>query len=181
MISHKMVSLAIALSSTLAVHAADWPQFRGRDGSGVVADKVLPPSRWTTTENVAWKTTIPGHGWSCPIVVGSRVFVTSCVSDNKVVSPKTGYYAPTDAKVHTGEHRWMLYCLDATTGKIVWERLAHKGEPQHPIHVKGSYAPETPVTDGERVYAYFGNVGLYCFNMEGKPLWSKSWGVFPTR
>lgn len=174
---------AVAAALIVASHgiAADWPQFRGSDGSGVVTDKLLPPDRWSTKENVAWKLEIPGHGWSCPIVSGGRVFVTSCVSDEKFAVAKTGYYAPFEVKTLKGEHRWTVFCLDAATGKIQWERVAHKGVPQHSIHVKASYAPETPVTDGKRVCAYFGNVGLFCYDMDGKELWSKAWEVYPTR
>lgn len=161
--------------------AGDWPQFRGLGGTGVVTGKVLPPDKWTTSENVAWKYEVPGSGWSCPIVVGGKVFVTSCVSADKVVAPKTGYYAPTDTKTRQGEHRWTVFCLDAATGKVLWEHIAHKGAPKHPIHVKASYASETPVTDGERIYAYFGNVGMYCYDMAGKQLWSKSWDVVPMK
>jgi outer membrane protein assembly factor BamB len=152
---HSLVAIVLAFASNIA-RAEDWPQFRGPGGTGVIAGKLLPPDTWTTKENVAWKAEIPGHGWSCPIVIGGKVFVTSCVSDDKVVAPKTGYYAPKDTKTLTGEHRWTVYCLDASTGKVLWECVAHKGTPQHPIHVKASYAPETPVSDGERVYAYFG-------------------------
>jgi outer membrane protein assembly factor BamB len=161
--------------------AEDWPQFRGPGGTGVVTGKALPPDRWNTTENVKWKVNIPGRGWSCPVVAGGRVFVTSCVGSEKGVAPKTGYYAPTDTSKHEGEHRWTVSCLDAATGQILWERVAHQGAPKHPIHVKASYASETPVTDGVRVYAYFGNAGLYCYDRDGKQLWSKSWAVVPTR
>ncbi len=161
--------------------SADWPQFRGPGGTGVVTGKVLPPDTWGAKENVAWKYEVPGHGWSCPIVVGGKVFVTSCVTDAKVAAPKTGYYAPMDTKTHDGEHRWTLFCLDAATGKVLWEKVAHKGKPQHPIHVKASYASETPVSDGERVYAYFGNVGLFCYDLKGEQLWSKAWDVVPTQ
>jgi outer membrane protein assembly factor BamB len=163
------------------VSAADWPQFRGPGGSGVVTGAMVPPDTWTGTQNVAWKYEVPGHGWSCPIVVGGKVFVTSSVTDSKLDAPKTGYYAPTNTKTHDGEHRWTLFCLDAATGKVLWERVAHKGKPQHPIHVKASYASETPVSDGERVYAYFGNVGLFCYDMKGEQLWSRSWDVVPTQ
>lgn len=173
-------TVSVILTSTTSL-AADWPQFRGPSGAGVVAGKTVPPDTWTGTQNVAWKYEVPGHGWSCPIVVGNKVFVTSCVTDEKVPAPKTGYYAPMDTKTHKGEHRWTVFCLDATTGKVLWQHVAHKGEPQHPIHVKASYASETPVSDGERVYAYFGNVGLYCYDLAGKQLWSRSWDVMPTQ
>ena len=145
--------------------AEDWPQFRGAGGTGVVTGKAVPPDTWTAKENIAWKYEVPGHGWSCPIVVGGKVFVTSCVTDAKVAAPKTGYYAPKDTKTHDGEHRWALFCLDAATGKVLWQAVAHQGRPRHPIHVKASYASETPVSDGERVYAYFaasGTIPGYC-------------------
>lgn len=173
-------TLVLAMVAGLG-HAEDWPQFRGPGGTGVITSKVLPPDRWSATDNLAWKHDVPGHGWSCPIVVAGRVFVTSCVSEAKVGAPKTGYYAPTDCKIHKGEHRWVVTCLDAATGKVLWERVAHKGEPKHPIHVKASYASETPITDGARVYAYFGNVGLYCYDLDGKELWQTTWPVVPTR
>jgi outer membrane protein assembly factor BamB len=75
----------------------------------------------------------------------------------------------------------MVYCVDFKTGKIRWEREVQKGVPPGSRHLKNSYASETPVTDGERVYAYFGNVGLFCFDMNGKLLWSRKWGPFRTR
>lgn len=162
-------------------YADDWPQFRGPAGTGVVTGKRFPPAAWSPKENVAWRYEVPGQGWSCPIVVGGKVFVTSCVSDEKVAAPKTGYYAPKDTKTHAGEHRWLVLCLDAATGKVLWVRVAHKGQPKHPIHVKASYASETPVSDGERVYAYFGNVGLFCYDLNGTQKWTRSWDVMPTQ
>jgi outer membrane protein assembly factor BamB len=155
--------------------------FRGPQGSGLVSGKIFPPDKWSPTENIKWKFAIPGHGWSCPIVASGRVFVTSCQSSDKVAAPKTGYYAPLDVKTRSGEHRWTVFCLDAATGKVFWEQVAHKGVPKHSIHVKASYASETPVTDGERIYAYFGNVGLFCYDLAGKLLWSTTWEVVPTR
>jgi YVTN family beta-propeller protein len=159
----------------------DWPQFRGQGGSGVVNGRIVPPATWAPKENVLWKYETPGLGWSSPIVVGGKVFVTSCVTDAKISAPKTGYYAPRDTKTHEGEHRWTLFCLEAATGNLLWEKVAYKGKPQHPIHVKASYASETPVSDGERVYAYFGNVGLFCYDLQGELLWSKRWDVMPTQ
>jgi outer membrane protein assembly factor BamB len=176
-----VASMIAVLFGAGAGRTEDWPRFRGPEGAGVVTSGVLPPDTWTGTQNVAWRYEVPGHGWSCPIVVGGKVFVTSCASETKVPAPKTGYYAPTNTKTHEGEHRWMLTCLDAATGNVLWQRVAHKGKPQHPIHVKASYASETPVSDGERVYAYFGNVGLFCYDTKGEQLWSRSWDVVPTQ
>ena len=78
-------------------------------------------------------------------------------------------------------HRWMVYDVDFKTGRIRWERQVAKAVPSQPRHQKNSYATETPVTDGERVYAYFGNVGLFAFDMNGTPLWSKLMAAVKTR
>lgn len=179
-VRHSLIAIVLATASASS-YAEDWPRFRGPGAAGVVMGGVVPPSEWTKTRNVAWKVEVAGHGWSCPIVTGGRVFVTSCVSKDKPVAPKTGYYAPREVKTPDTEQRWTVFCLDATNGKVLWEQVAHQGVPKHSIHVKASYASETPVTDGQRVYAYFGNVGLYCYDFGGKQLWSKSWEVVPTR
>ncbi len=82
--------------------------------------------------------------------------------------------APPDAV-----YQWKIVCLDAATGKIEWEELAHEGKPTIAIHRTNTYASETPITDGERLYAYFGMTGLYCFDLQGKKLWSKNLGSYP--
>jgi outer membrane protein assembly factor BamB len=174
------LAAAVVLPASGFCAEANWPQFRGLS-AGVVEDAILPDA-WSTTKNVAWAVEIPGRGWSSPIVWGERVFVTSAVSEADTETPKKGLYLGGNRdKPSDKTHRWMIYCIDLTTGKILWERLAHAGVPHHPLHIKNSYASETPVTDGQQVYAYFGNVGLYCYDMEGEPLWSKDLGSFKIR
>src|SRR5205823_11123511 len=122
----------------------------------------------------AWKTAIPGRGWSSPIAWGDKVFVTSVINEGKYETAQKGlYFGGERLKPSTSVHHWVLYCLDWQTGKMLWQRQAHQGVPDSTSHIKNSYASETPVTDGERVYAYFGNVGLFCYDMEGQELWSK--------
>jgi outer membrane protein assembly factor BamB len=176
------IRFAIVLSFCASAAAAgdNWPQFRGAASAGV-ADGAKLPGRWSATENVAWKVAVPGHGWSSPVMWGKRVFVTSFVGSDAVVAPKSGFYAPRDVSAPAGEFRWVTYCFDADSGKQIWEHMAHSGRPEHTIHVKASYAAETPATDGERLYVYFGNVGLFCYDLDGQLLWSKKWGSFPTR
>ena len=129
-----------------------------------------------------WKTEIPGSGWSSPVVWGDRIFLTSVISTVAPEAPKKGlYFGGNREGIPTDEHRWMVYAVDWKTGKIVWEREVHRGVPASSHHLKNTYASETPVTDGERVYAYFGNLGLFVFDMEGKPVWSQPWGPFRTR
>ena len=161
--------------------ADNWPQFRGPTGSGVSTNPGLPGT-WSGADRVAWKTPIPGRGWSSPIVWGQRIFITTAIQEGGEIEPvKKGLYLGGDRPAPGETHRWIVYCLDLASGKIVWEKEVHRGVPQHGHHLKNTLASETPVTDGERVFAYFGNVGLFCFDLEGKPLWSKRWESVPTR
>ncbi len=171
--------LLIGISSAYA--EADWPQFRGPGSLGVSESSALPDT-WSATENVAWKTDIPGKGWSSPIVSGTRMFLTTVVSLGETEAPKKGLYFGGERKdAPVAVHQWKVFCLDLETGKVLWERQVHEGPPASGIHVKNSYASETPVTDGERVYAYFGNVGLWCFDFEGNVLWNKEIAPHKTR
>ncbi|TKJ36455.1 MAG: serine/threonine protein kinase [Planctomycetes bacterium B3_Pla] len=175
-----MVILIASLLAPNAFAEANWPQFRG-PSAGVAEDSILPDT-WSTTENVAWTVDIPGRGWSSPIVWGNRVFVTSAIGADDSETPKKGlYFGGNRDKPSDKTHLWMVYCIDFNNGKILWERLAHQAVPKHSLHIKNTYASETPVTDGERVYAYFGNIGLFCYDMDGKELWSKQFGSFKTR
>jgi outer membrane protein assembly factor BamB len=155
-----------------------WPQFRGSHGG--VAEGVDLPTSWDTTKNVAWSTKVPGKAWSSPVVWGDKVFVTTAVSaGDEAVAKKGLYLEATLGKKSKAEHRWLVYCLDLASGKVLWEKTAHKGVPGEAVSSKNSYATETPVTDGRRVYAYFGNVGLFCYDLDGKELWS--WKVKPRK
>jgi len=172
----------ISVCSVISLSAQDnWPRFRGPEAMGVGDDPNLP-EKWSATENVAWKTTIPGLGWSSPIVWKDRIFVTSVVSAGEIENPKKGlYFGGERQQLPKDEHRWMVYCIDWKTGKVVWEREVYRGLPKMTRHLKNSYASETPVTDGERIYVYFGNLGLFCFDFKGKQLWKQSFEPRRTR
>ena len=157
-----------------------WPQFRG-PGSLGVSDSPKLPETWSATKNVRWKTAIPGHGWSSPIVWGERIFVTSVIPAGEVEEPKKGLYFGGERPAPKVEHRWMVYAIDWATGKIAWEREAHRGVPPGSRHLKNTYASETPTTDGERVYVTFGNVGIFAYDFAGRVVWSQPLGPFPTR
>jgi outer membrane protein assembly factor BamB len=153
---------------------ANWPQFLGPAARALSSNANLP-DRWSATENVAWKTPIPGRGWSSPIAWGDRVFLTTVVGQDGAELPQKGLYRGGERPdIPSSEYQWKVLCLDLLSGKVLWERQVHRGTPPGPVHVKNSYASETPVTDGERVYAYFGNVGVFCLDMEGHPVWSKT-------
>ena len=159
----------------------NWPQFRGPAALGVAQGDALP-DRWSDTENVAWKTDIPGRGWSSPIVWGNRVFLTTVLNLGESEEPKKGlYFGGNRPDASVAVHQWKVFCLDLESGAIVWERQVHEGQPQTPIHLKNSYASETPVTDGERVYVLFGNLGVWCFDFQGNVVWSQSIAPQKTR
>ncbi|MCH8045248.1 MAG: PQQ-binding-like beta-propeller repeat protein [Planctomycetes bacterium] len=151
----------------------NWPQFRGQGSLGVSSNKNLP-AVWSETKNVAWKRDLPGRGWSSPVVWGDRIFLTTVTREGQPEDAKRGlYFGGNRAKPPTVVHRRKVVCLSTSTGKVLWERVAHEAIPKYGHHIKSSYASETPVTDGERLYVYFGNVGVFCYTTGGKPLWSK--------
>lgn len=159
----------------------NWPQFRGLEARGVGKNEALP-DRWSAAENVAWKTDLPGRGWSSPIVWGERVFLTSVVNTGASEAPKKGLYFGGNRPIPPeAPHQWKVFCLDLNTGKILWERQVHEGKPESAVHLKNSFASETPVTDGERIYCYFGNVGVFCFDLEGNEVWRRRIEPRPTR
>ncbi|MCI0379511.1 MAG: PQQ-binding-like beta-propeller repeat protein [Gemmataceae bacterium] len=152
-------------------HAQHWPQFRGPNMAAALSSQQLP-TEWDAKKNVAWATPIPGRGWSSPVVWGDRIFVSAVLND-KTPEPRRGLYIQDlIGKTPPGEHVWKLYCLDFRTGKILWDSAVAKGDPKSTIHLKNTYASETQVTDGQCIYTYFGNLGLYCHDMDGKPRWS---------
>ena len=175
------VLLTLFLFASFSRAADQWPQFRGPQSSGVADDPQVPDT-WSATRNVVWKGESPGSGWSSPVVWGDRIFLTSVISTVSPEAPKKGlYFGGNREAIPADEHRWMVYAVDWKTGKIAWVREVHRGVPASSHHLKNTYASETPVTDGERVYSYFGNLGLFVFDMDGKPVWSQPWGPFHTR
>ena len=181
----------------------DWPQFRGPEASGI-ADGANLPERWSATANVAWSIDVPGRGWSSPIVLGGTVFVTSAVSAKAFKAPSTGIFGndyiaelqkqglsgeeimkrlrdrDLEGPEESGEIAYMVFAIDANTGKTKWSREAHRGLPPGGRHRKNTYASETPATDGERLYASFGgNVGIFAYALDGTPLWTHTWPPQP--
>jgi len=170
---------AILFSRVAAQDA--WPQFRGPGSSGI-SDAAGLPEAWSSTENVAWKVAVPGKGWSCPISWGDRIFLTTAVSEGNEEAAKKGLYLGGDRSKPSGNtHRWLVLCFDFNSGELLWEAEAHAGIPAQPRHIKNSYASETPCTDGERVFAHFGGIGLFAYDFKGAPVWSRRWESYRMR
>ena len=174
-----LVAGLIALLTSAVVSGDDnWPQFRGHGGLGIGSGN--PPTEWDvqTQHNVLWKTPLPGLGHSAPIVCGDRVFVTTAVNaDNDQPSVKTGWSGAGGASAKdTGEWTWQVLCLQLRTGKLLWTRDVHVGQPTIKRHLKASHANCTPATDGTYVVAFFGSEGLHCFDVAGRPVWKRKFG-----
>ncbi len=161
--------------------AADWNRFRGPEGNSVVAGVKLP-AEWSEDSNIAWKVRIPGRGWSQPVVVGDRVFVTTAVSENAEQPRRFDGGVPRGARDATQDiYQWKVICLSASTGEVLWDDTVHEGKPAQRKHRGNTYASETPVTDGERVFVYFGAHGMTCYDLAGHRQWQKKLGGFRTQ
>jgi outer membrane protein assembly factor BamB len=160
--------LVLFLPST--ARAGDWPGWRGPHGDGTCDDKALP-LKWSATDNIAWKTPIPGKGHSSPIVWGDRVFVTTCLED--------------EAKSPEDKARRMLLCLDRRDGSILWQKEVISARLEK-LHRLNSRASSTPATDGKHVFVTFlgasdtkePRVIVGCYDFEGNRVWQKSPGRF---
>ena len=164
----------------------------GANINGVAVETRLPVA-WGPGQQIAWKVSLPGVGWSQPIVWGDKIFVTTAESDKQVkpdpknTGPGFGGFASLfsagelSLKPPDVHYRWTVLCLDVATGNVVWEQVAHEGRPTVRIHANNTYASETPATDGERLIAYFGMMGVYCYDLSGELLWSKDLGTYPTQ
>ena len=176
---HLFVMFTIAAAALRG--AENWPQYRGPGSNGFAEDLRLP-AKWSETENVKWKTPISGTGWSSPIVWAGKIFLTSVIAADSKEAPKKGlYFGGNRETPPADEHRWMVTAVDFKTGKVLWEKEVHKGAPPSSRHLKNSYASETPTTDGKLVYAYFGNVGLFAFDFNGKQVWKREMPAHRTR
>jgi outer membrane protein assembly factor BamB len=163
-LAHAM--LVTVMIASFGVRAEDWPQFRGPGGAGISRDK--PPSTWDDSKNVLWKTPLPGPGSSSPIVVGDHVFVT-CFS---------GYGAGGNGGDVTKLKRHLV-CVNRKDGKIAWTGTVDAVLPEDPYRgqlTEHGYASNTPASDGEVVYAFFGKSGVVAFDMNGQKLWQTSVG-----
>lgn len=161
---------------------AHWPSWRGPLQTGEAPD-AQPPTRWSESENILWKTEIPGKGHGTPVVWGNRIYLTTAVESGRL-SEVTGH-DPVSHEGHDGAHDnlkpshtldFRVLALDRFSGEIVWSRTVHSAAPHAPTHLSGSWASASPVTDGKRVYASFGSAGLFALTMKGKTVWRRDLG-----
>ncbi len=155
-----------------------WPGYRGYFASGVLDNANLPLTfDFNKKINIRWKIEIPGMGISSPAIWGNKLFITTAVSEGDKAGFKPGLYGDVTPVKDSSVHEWKIFCLDKSTGKILWERTACKGIPKVKRHPKSTHANTTVALDDEHVVAFFGSEGLYCYDFEGNLKWQKNFGV----
>src|SRR5947209_5461317 len=170
------------LNSNVGCAAYDsmWPQWRGPLANGV-APHANPPIHWSETNNIGWKIALPGKGHSSPIVFGDSVYVLSAApvgpAQKPVYDDAPGVH---DSVPVTHRHQFLALSISRRDGKTQWSKLLREEWPHEGGHQTGSLASNSPVTDGERVYAFFGSRGLYCLDLKGEVLWQKDLGRMHT-
>jgi outer membrane protein assembly factor BamB len=168
-----VAAVAMQLALGLA-NAVEWPQWRGPLNTGMAIGDA--PVQWNAS-NIRWQFQIPGRGHSTPVIAGNSMFLTTAVPTGKRTAPQTTGRAGGGADAGL-EHRFEVLAVDRITGKLLWQRTAAVATPHEGYHrTYGSFASNSPVTDGTRVYAFFGSRGLYAYDMNGTLAWQKDFGV----
>ena len=154
------LAAAVGLSLVPAAGAADWPEFRGPTGQGVLTEGALP-TEWSDTKNVAWKQPLPGKGWSSPVTAGGRIYLTTA--------------APPAMDGKDGSLSLQALCLDGQTGSVKWAKEVFREDASAPKpHSKNSHASPTPLVRGDRLYVHFGHMGTACLDLDGNILWKNN-------
>ncbi len=155
-----------------------WPQWRGPLGTGA-AIKGNPPVQFGENENLKWKTNIPGLGHSTPIVWEDKIILQTAVETNEV-APEAPEGAGAGSRMAPNQtdkiHEFYVLAVDRNTGEVLWKTMTTREWPQENTHELGSWASNSPCTDGEMIYAYFGSRGLYCLDFDGNIKWKKDFG-----
>lgn len=148
--------LSFTIAATVTLAAQDWPQFRGPTGDGLSTATGIP-TEWSATDNVAWKTPIPGQGWSSPVVAADRIYLTTAVGD-----------ASSDESVSL-----RALAVDAATGRILWDvEVFHPpADTARKAHTKNTLASATPIVDGDRLFVHFGHMGTAALDLDGNIIW----------
>jgi outer membrane protein assembly factor BamB len=186
---------AVARADFSDLAAPNWHRWRGPDATGV-APQGNPPLHWDAETNIKWKVDVEGRANSSPIVWGDRIFVLTAVDTGRpgeaaelppeVVEAKAND-PDLDKDKDAGEprvpkniHQLKVICFLRSTGQRLWERVAAEVTPREKLHDTNTYASSSPTTDGQRVYASFGSLGIYCYDLDGNPLWQRDFGDINT-
>lgn len=153
-----------------------WAQWRGPMGTGESPD-AKPPTRWSETENVRWKTKLPGLGHSTPVVWDQTIVLTTAVPFGDKFPPIADNAPGSHDNLKVSQKsKFVVIAIDRSNGKIKWEQVLHEAIPHEGAHVSASLASGSPIIDDQHIIAYFGTYGVYCLDHNGKVVWQKSLG-----
>jgi hypothetical protein len=173
-----LLTSAAFAGDRLSEAAENWPQWRGPLATGA-SPLGKPPLEWNEADgtSIRWKTEIPGRGHSTPIVWSDRIFLTTAIPVGAPLPPRPST-APGnhDNLPVTHRHQFVAVAISRSSGKILWQKVLREALPQEQGHYTGSLASNSPVTDGEHVFAFFGSFGLYCLDFDGQIIWQKDYG-----
>jgi outer membrane protein assembly factor BamB len=186
------LSFAFGLMPAALLSAENWTHWRGPHANGT-APLADPPTAWdgASGKNIRWRTELVGKGSATPIIWGDQVFIVSAEqTDRKAkpeeipdpkdrVTPRKGYERQTTEP--TDFFRFIVTSYHRGTGKEIWRKVVAELVPHEGHHATHSYAAGSPTTDGERLYVSFGSFGIFCFDLNGKPLWERQLGRLTTR
>ncbi len=193
-LSKVLAGLAVGLVIAASVGAQpsfepdNWPQWRGRLGTGEAAGN--PPVEWSETRNIRWKTAIPGLGASTPIIWGDTIYLQTAEPVGEDKAPRqTAFAFPEQMDVYKGlayfratrDYAFSLVAIDRETGRVRWRKVLRVEQPAEGRHPTNTFASASPSTDGERIIAFFGSRGLYGLDMNGEVIWQHDFGDMQTR
>jgi outer membrane protein assembly factor BamB len=174
---------AVLGTTAVVADSGDWPQFRGGAALGKTAATV--PLDWAADRNLAWRTPLPGSGWSQPVVAGGRIYVTAAVADDgKRPSGMSGGVMSLSTwgwgSAPTAPLEFRVLCLDPADGRIIWSKTVADVKPTHGKHASNTFATETPCAKVDGVYAFFGAIGtLVALDRDGTERWRRDLGPQP--
>ena len=178
---------ALLISSMVTMPAfanepdTNWPQWRGPLANGVSLTG-NPPITWSETENIRWKVSIPGRGHSTPVVWDDRVVLTTAIPVGNQLDPiYSDAPGAHDNVPVTQKHQYAVMAVSRRDGSCLWQRIVKEVLPHEGGHYTASLASHSPVTDGERIYAFFGSRGLYCLTWDGVILWTVELGQLKSK
>jgi len=182
-----LLAATFAAAPAIAAESNDWPGFRGADGSGIARSGPGPATDLDLDRHLLWKAKIEGRGHSSPVVSNGKVFLTTAIVGDVIPGagpPEHSFggrpFKHPQAVDGNRHHTMKAIALDADHGDLLWSHTAHAGRVYDDRHSASSYASPTPVTDGERVYAYFGSEGVYAYTVDGEPVWERDIGDIKT-
>jgi outer membrane protein assembly factor BamB len=171
-------SAATIQAQDKSVFNNNWPEWRGFNNTGAVSEGNTPVE-FSETKNIKWKTEIPGKGHATPIIWGNQVIVQTSVATDKKPE-KTGSTGTAASAMAPNQtefvHQFKVISIDKNTGKINWQTIVKEVLPTERTHELGSWASNSPCTDGENIYAYFGSRGLFCLDFKGNIKWERNFG-----